>query len=115
MPIGESVWEVIMHGMEDKAGEAIMLFTKPKGKSMLPPKMKGKKAMSGLPDMGEMEETDKPEECEYCEGEGCEHCDYKGYHEAETEEEETPEEDNGDMKTQLKMKVISKLVKLLDK
>lgn len=113
MPIGESVWEVIMHGMEDKAGEAIMLFTKPKGKSVLPPKMKGKKAMSNLPDMGEMddmEETDKPEECVECEGEGCEECDYKGYVDTE---EETPEEDNGDMKTQMKMKVISKLVGLL--
>ena len=90
-----------------------MLFSKPKGKSMLPPKMKGKKAMSGLPDMGEMEETDKPEECEYCEGEGCEECDYKGY--VEIEEESPEEEDTSDMKTQLKMKVISKLVKLLDK
>ena len=112
MLIGESVWEVIMHGMEEKDGEAIMLFSKPKGKSMLPPKMKGKK---GLPEMDDMEETDKPEECEYWEGEGCEHCDYKGYHDTDTEEESPEEEGTGDMKTQMKMKVISKLVKLLDK
>ena len=99
-----------MHGMEKgKEGEAILLFAKPKDKGMLPPKVKAKKGMSDMP---EMSDEEKPEECEYCEGEGCEHCDYKGYHEKDTEEEYS-EESNGDM--QKKMKVISKLVELLDK
>jgi hypothetical protein len=88
--------------------EAILVFAMPRKpkKGVLPP-TESKPEKSALPGMSE--EQEKPESCEYCEGEGCEHCDYKGYH------EEDGYEVGAEDSHKKHMRVISKLVEMLDK
>jgi hypothetical protein len=75
-----------------------------------PPTEALKKKPGALPDMSESEDdyTEKPEMCEHCEGEGCEECDHKGY--VEEDGYEAGAEDSH----KKHMKIISKLVEMLD-
>lgn len=97
----------------DKGGKeaAIIMFAMPKpGKGVTPPTsaLMKKSDKPALPES----ENEKPEPCEYCEGEGCEHCDYKGYH--EEEESEGGYEAGAEDSHKKHMKIISKLVEMLD-
>ena len=98
---------------------AIIMFAMPKkpGKGVTPPTpaLMKKSEKSVLPEMGngDVSESEKPEPCEYCKGEGCEHCDYKGYH--EEEESEGGYEEGAEDSHKKHMKIISKLVEMLDK
>jgi len=99
----------------DKGKEAaIIMFAMPKkpGKGVTPPTESSKK-MSVLPDMSEEGEyEEKPMQCEECEGEGCEECDMKGYVEHEDEGEYGAGAEDSHKKH---MKIISKLVEMLDR
>lgn len=56
-------------------GKAILLFASPKGNGMLPPKLKSKNAMPGMPEMSDSEDDNCG--CECC-AEGCEKCSMEG-------------------------------------
>lgn len=92
--------------------EAILVFAMPRKpkKGVLPP-TEARSEKPALPGMSE--EQEKPEPCEYCKGEGCEHCDYKGYH--EDDESEGDYEERSEDSHKKHMKIISKLVEMLDK
>jgi hypothetical protein len=97
----------------DKGGKeaAIIMFAMPKkpGKGVTPPTsaLMKKSDKPDLPEYGD----EKPEPCEYCEGEGCEHCDQKGYHEKDSEGGYEAGAEDSHKKH---MKIISKLVEMLD-
>jgi hypothetical protein len=94
---------------------AILVFAMPKkpGKGVTPPTEALKKKAGPLPEMSDSEDeySDKPQMCEECEGEGCEECDQKGYVEEDSGDYEAGAEDSH----KKHMKIISKLVEMLDK
>jgi hypothetical protein len=106
-----------MHMDEGSKEAAIIMFASPKAKKngVVPPTpglLKGKDEKSMLPGMPE--DAEKPDMCEECNGEGCEECDQKGYVESEEEDESSygaGEEDSH----KKHMKIIAKLVEMMDK
>lgn len=106
------VRRVHMHMDKGSKEAAIIMFAMPKkpGKGVTPPTEALKKKAGPLPEMSESEDeySDKPMKCEHCEGEGCEECDHKGY--VEEDGYEAGAEDSH----KKHMKIISKLVEMLD-
>ena len=94
---------------------AIIMFAMPKkpGMGVTPPTGALKKKNGILPEMSETEdeETSKPDKCEECDGEGCAECDMKGYVE---QEEEGDYESGAEDSHKKHMKIIGKLVEMLD-
>jgi len=102
----------------EKGGKeaAILVFAMPKkpGKGVTPPTpaLMKKSEKPALPEMDEEDTAEKPTPCEECDGEGCEECDYKGYQEDDSEGEYSMGAEDSHKKH---MKIISKLVEMLDK